>query len=50
MSEPIHRPADAYYLIAELLSSEYFMRPPPVVGMRLAVMGRDPVEIAVDQA
>jgi len=42
MNEPIHRPASAYYLMAELLPSEYFTRPPPpVVGMRLAVMGSD---------
>jgi hypothetical protein len=39
----VHCPADAYFVIYDLLSTSYFLRPPPPSGVRLVVEGDDGV-------
>lgn len=41
--QDVHAPADAYFVIHDLLSTSYFMRPPPPNGIRLVIEGEDGV-------
>jgi hypothetical protein len=41
--ETPRRPADAYFVMEKVLGDKWFLQKPPLVGVRLVVVGRDRV-------